>query len=149
MTSPARPRARRPPDPLWYKDAILYELHVRAYMDGVGDGTGDFTGLAQKLDYLQDLGITAIWLLPFYPSPLKDDGYDTADYTDVHPAYGTMRDFRAFLKEAHRRARWNHGCWSEVWFMTRSVTIRMPRAWACETSSMNSGRVPNSGSTAW
>ena len=98
-----RPRARRPSDPLWYKDAILYELHVRAYKDGVGDGMGDFTGLAQKLDYLQDLGITAIWLLPFYPSPLKDDGYDTADYTDVHPAYGTMRDFRTFLKEAHRR----------------------------------------------
>ena len=103
MTSSERPSTRRPADPLWYKDAILYELHVRAYKDAVGDGTGDFTGLAEKLDYLQDLGITAIWLLPFYPSPLKDDGYDTADYTDVHPAYGTMRDFRAFLKEAHRR----------------------------------------------
>jgi maltose alpha-D-glucosyltransferase/alpha-amylase len=95
--------ARSTSDPLWYKDAILYELHVRAYKDGVGDGMGDFTGLASKLDYLQDLGITAIWLLPFYPSPLRDDGYDTADYTDVHPSYGTMRDFRHFLKEAHRR----------------------------------------------
>ncbi len=95
--------ARSTRDPLWYKDAILYELHVRAYKDGVGNGMGDFTGLASKLDYLQDLGITAVWLLPFYPSPLKDDGYDTADYTDVHPSYGTMRDFRAFLKEAHRR----------------------------------------------
>ncbi|HEX6330684.1 MAG TPA: maltose alpha-D-glucosyltransferase, partial [Actinomycetota bacterium] len=84
-------------------DAIIYELHVRAFQDALGDGTGDFTGLASRLDYLQDLGITAIWLLPFYPSPLKDDGYDTADYTDVHPAYGTMRDFRAFLREAHRR----------------------------------------------
>jgi maltose alpha-D-glucosyltransferase/alpha-amylase len=95
--------ARRSRDPLWYKDAIIYELHVRAFQDAVGDGTGDFTGLTSRLDYLQDLGVTAIWLLPFYPSPLKDDGYDTADYTDVHPAYGTLRDFRAFLKEAHRR----------------------------------------------
>ena len=86
MEDTRRPRRRdRPADPLWYKDAILYELHVRAFNDSVGDGMGDFTGLAQKLDYLQDLGITAIWLLPFYPSPLKDDGYDTADYTDVHP----------------------------------------------------------------
>jgi maltose alpha-D-glucosyltransferase/alpha-amylase len=90
-------------DPLWYKDAILYELHVRAYHDSVADGMGDFRGLTLKLDYLQDLGITCIWLLPFYPSPLKDDGYDTADYYDVHPAYGSLRDFRAFLKEAHRR----------------------------------------------
>jgi maltose alpha-D-glucosyltransferase / alpha-amylase len=90
-------------DPLWYKDAILYELHVRAYHDSVGDGMGDFAGLASKLDYLQDLGITCIWLLPFYPSPLKDDGYDTADYYGVHPAYGTLRDFRACMREAHRR----------------------------------------------
>ena len=94
---------RRSRDPLWYKDAIIYEVHVRAFQDSLGDGTGDFAGLTSRLDYLQDLGITAIWLLPFYPSPLKDDGYDTADYTDVHPAYGTLRDFRAFLKEAHRR----------------------------------------------
>ena len=90
-------------NPLWYKDAILYELHVRAFRDSNGDGIGDFAGLARKMDYLQDLGITAIWLLPFYPSPLKDDGYDTADYFDVHPAYGTLPDFRRFLKEAHRR----------------------------------------------
>lgn len=90
-------------DPLWYKDAIIYELHVRAFCDSDGDGIGDFCGLTQKLDYLQDLGVTAIWLLPFYPSPLKDDGYDIADYTDVHPNYGTLRDFRAFLREAKRR----------------------------------------------
>ncbi len=90
-------------DPLWYKDAIIYELHVRAFCDSDGDGIGDFQGLCSKLDYLQDLGVTAIWLLPFYPSPLKDDGYDIADYFDVHPNYGTLRDFRAFLKEAHRR----------------------------------------------
>src|SRR2546428_543324 len=90
-------------DPLWYKDAISYELHVRAFYDSNDDGIGDFAGLTQKLDYLQDLGITAVWLLPFYPSPLRDDGYDIADYTAVHPSYGTVNDFRAFLREAHRR----------------------------------------------
>jgi maltose alpha-D-glucosyltransferase/alpha-amylase len=90
-------------DPLWYKDAILYELHVRAFFDSNDDGVGDFAGLTQKLDYLQDLGITAVWLLPFYPSPLKDDGYDIADYMNVHPAYGTLNDFKSFLREAHRR----------------------------------------------
>ena len=88
---------------LWYKDALIYELHVRAFYDSNGDGIGDFPGLTQKLGYLQDLGVTAIWLLPFYPSPLKDDGYDIADYTDVHPSYGTLHDFKVFLKEAHRR----------------------------------------------
>jgi maltose alpha-D-glucosyltransferase/alpha-amylase len=90
-------------DPLWYKDAIIYELHVRAFYDSDGDGVGDFRGLTEKLDYLQDLGVTAIWLLPFYPSPLKDDGYDMSDYTGVHPDYGTLRDFQMFLREAHRR----------------------------------------------
>src|ERR1043166_9617355 len=90
-------------DPLWYKDAIIYELHVRAFYDSNDDGIGDFAGLTQKLDYLQDLGITAVWLLPFYPSPLKDEGYDIADYMDVHPSYGTLHDFKVFLKEAHRR----------------------------------------------
>jgi maltose alpha-D-glucosyltransferase/alpha-amylase len=90
-------------EPDWYKDAIIYELHVRAFYDSNGDGIGDFSGLVEKLDYLQDLGVTAVWLLPFYPSPLRDDGYDIADYTDVHPAYGTLRDFKRFLNEAHRR----------------------------------------------
>ena len=90
-------------DPLWYKDAIIYELHVRAFADSNGDGIGDFRGLMDRLDYLQDLGITALWLLPFYPSPLRDDGYDIADYTSVNPAYGTLADFKAFLNEAHRR----------------------------------------------
>ncbi|MBI2871443.1 MAG: maltose alpha-D-glucosyltransferase [Candidatus Omnitrophica bacterium] len=90
-------------NPLWYQDAIIYELHVRAFQDSDGDGIGDFVGLTRKLDYLQDLGVTALWLLPFYPSPLKDDGYDIADYTDVHPAYGSLRDFNVFLREAHRR----------------------------------------------
>src|SRR5688572_21360282 len=92
-----------PDDPLWYKDAIIYEVHVRAFHDSVGDGFGDFRGLAQKLDYLQDLGVTAIWLLPFYPSPLKDDGYDIADYTSINPAYGTLADFQELLTAAHER----------------------------------------------
>ena len=90
-------------DPLWYKDAVVYQLHVRSFFDGDGDGSGDFAGLIQKLDYIAELGVTAIWLLPFFPSPLRDDGYDIADYTSVHPRYGTMRDFRTFVREAHRR----------------------------------------------
>jgi len=90
-------------DAVWYKDAIIYELHVRAFADSDRDGVGDFLGLIERLDYLQDLGVTAIWLLPFYPSPLKDDGYDISDYTDIHQAYGDMRDFRTFVEEAHRR----------------------------------------------
>src|SRR4051812_37873931 len=90
-------------NPHWYKDAIIYEARVRSFYDSNSDGYGDFRGLASKLDHLQDLGVTAIWLLPFYPSPLRDDGYDIADYTDVHPGYGTIADFQAFLDEAHRR----------------------------------------------
>src|SRR5438270_13209860 len=92
-----------PNDPLWYKDAILYELHVKAFADSNGDGIGDFPGLIQKLDYLQDLGVTARWLLPFYPSPLPDDVYDIAGYTDIHPRYGTFSDFRTALRAAHAR----------------------------------------------
>jgi len=90
-------------DPLWYKDAIIYELHPRAFCDSNGDGIGDFPGLTEKLNYLQDLGITAIWLLPFYPSPLKDDGYDISDYTGIQAVYGTIRDFRILLREADAR----------------------------------------------
>ena len=90
-------------DPLWYKDAIIYEVHVRAFFDSDGDGRGDFQGLRAKLDYLRDLGVTALWILPFYPSPWRDDGYDISDYTSVHPAYGTLEDFKAFLDEAHQR----------------------------------------------
>ncbi len=90
-------------DPLWYKDAIIYELHVRAFHDANGDGIGDFHGLLEKMDYLQDLGVTALWLLPFYPSPLRDDGYDISDYTNVNPIYGSLADFKAVLREAHRR----------------------------------------------
>ncbi len=90
-------------DPLWYKDAVIYELHVKTFCDSDGDGMGDFRGLIEKLDYFQELGITAIWLLPFYPSPLRDDGYDIADYFDVNPNFGTLDDFRAFLDAAHQR----------------------------------------------
>ena len=90
-------------DPLWYKDAIIYELHVRAFADSNGDGIGDFQGLISKLDYLQDLGVTCIWVLPFFPSPLRDDGYDISSYTDVNPSYGTINDFKQFLDAAHQR----------------------------------------------
>jgi len=90
-------------DPLWYKDAIIYETHVKAFFDSNRDGIGDFPGLMEKLDYLQDLGVTCLWLLPFFPSPLRDDGYDIADYENVHPSYGTLDDFRRFLTAAHDR----------------------------------------------
>jgi maltose alpha-D-glucosyltransferase/alpha-amylase len=101
--APRRLHERPPAAPGWYRDAIIYELHPRAFRDSDGDGIGDFRGLTEKLDYLVDLGVTAIWLLPFFPSPGRDDGYDTADYTAVHPQYGTLQDVRVFLAEAHRR----------------------------------------------
>jgi maltose alpha-D-glucosyltransferase/alpha-amylase len=109
MSRPRRPpRLERlgtglPSDPLWYKDAVVYEVPVRAYLDSDGDGIGDFRGLTARLDYLRDLGVTAIWVLPFYPSPGRDDGYDIADYTTVNPDYGTLADVRTFIREAHRR----------------------------------------------
>jgi len=90
-------------EPFWYKSGVIYEVHVRAFYDADGNGTGDFRGLTEKLDYIKDLGVTAIWLLPFYPSPLKDDGYDIANYCDVHPMYGTLDDFKTCLSEAHKR----------------------------------------------
>jgi maltose alpha-D-glucosyltransferase / alpha-amylase len=90
-------------DPLWYKDAIIYELHVRAFMDSNADGIGDFPGILSKLDYLQDLGVTCLWMLPFFPSPLRDDGYDIANYVDVNPSYGTLNDFKQVLDAAHQR----------------------------------------------
>ncbi len=88
-------------DPLWYKDAVIYQVHVRAYHDSNGDGIGDFRGLTEKLGYIKSLGVSCIWMLPFYPSPLRDDGYDIAHYEGVHPSYGTLKDFRTFLREAH------------------------------------------------
>jgi len=90
-------------EPLWYKDAIIYELPVRAFSDSQGNGVGDFLGLTEKLDYVEDLGVTALWLLPFYPSPLKDDGYDISNYTGVQAVYGNLRDFMTFVDEAHKR----------------------------------------------
>src|SRR5438876_363095 len=90
-------------DPLWYKDAVIYQAHVKSFFDGNNDGIGEFAGLTQKLDYLQSLGVTCLWLLPFFPSPLKDDGYDIADYLNVHPSYGTIEDFQEFLAAAHQR----------------------------------------------
>jgi maltose alpha-D-glucosyltransferase/alpha-amylase len=101
--APAVAPAGHDDDPLWYKDAIIYQAHVKSFFDSTNDGVGDFQGLTQKLDYLQSLGITCVWLLPFFPSPLKDDGYDISDYLNVHPAYGTLDDFQAFVRAAHER----------------------------------------------
>ena len=122
---------------LWYKDAVIYQLHVRTFCDSNNDGIGDFRGLTGKLDYLQELGINAIWLLPFYPSPLRDDGYDIADYTSVHPNYGTLEDFKEFLKQAHnRRIRVitemvvNHTSDQHPWFLeARSSRENPKRDW--------------------
>jgi maltose alpha-D-glucosyltransferase/alpha-amylase len=100
---PAAAVAAETEDPHWYRDAVIYELHVKAFADANGDGIGDFAGLTQRLDHVQSLGVNTIWLLPFYPSPQRDDGYDVSDYEGVHPSYGTLDDFRAFVAEAHRR----------------------------------------------
>jgi maltose alpha-D-glucosyltransferase / alpha-amylase len=90
-------------DPLWYKDAVIYQLHIKSFFDANNDGVGDFAGLISKLDYIAEIGVTCIWLLPFYPSPRRDDGYDIAEYRDVHPEYGKLSDVRRFIEEAHRR----------------------------------------------
>jgi maltose alpha-D-glucosyltransferase / alpha-amylase len=90
-------------DKLWYRDAIIYQLHVKSFFDSNNDGIGDFQGLTQKLEYVRDLGASAIWVMPFYPSPLRDDGYDISDYRGINRSYGTMRDFRSFVREAHQR----------------------------------------------
>ena len=107
MNAPiARPKRKKPgsaTDPLWFKDAVIYELHIKAFADGNNDGIGDFPGAMGKLDYLQSLGVTCIWLLPFFPSPQRDDGYDISDYMSVNPAYGTVDDFKAFMAAAHQR----------------------------------------------
>lgn len=97
------PSRLQPKDPLWYKDAVIYELHVKCFRDSDGNGYGDFRGLMGKLDYIQKLGVNCIWLLPFYPSPLRDDGYDVSDYRAVHHLYGNFADFKSFMDEAHRR----------------------------------------------
>jgi maltose alpha-D-glucosyltransferase/alpha-amylase len=89
-------------DALWFKDAVIYQAHVRAFLDSTNDGVGDFPGFTQKLEYLHSLGINCLWLMPFYPSPLRDDGYDIADYENIHPSYGSLDDFDRFIEEAHR-----------------------------------------------
>ncbi|HEX6823798.1 MAG TPA: maltose alpha-D-glucosyltransferase [Candidatus Sulfotelmatobacter sp.] len=121
-------------DALWYKNAVFYQVHVRAFYDSNGDGVGDFQGLAQKLDYLRDLGINAIWLMPFFPSPLRDDGYDIADYRSVHPLYGTLQDFKDFLAAAHERQLrvvmemvLNHTSDQHAWFQESRSSRDNPR----------------------
>ncbi len=133
MSSPPAP-ASLSRDPLWYKDAVIYQLHVKAFADSSGDGIGDFTGLTSKLDYIASLGVTAIWLMPFYPSPLRDDGYDIADYTNVHSDYGTRQDFRAFVRAAHRRGLRvitelviNHTSDQHPWFVESRSSNENPR----------------------
>lgn len=123
-----------PQKPLWYKDAVIYQLHVRTFYDSNGDGIGDFRGLTGKLDYLQELGVNALWLLPFYPSPLRDDGYDTADYTAVHRSYGTLEDFKEFLAAAHERGIrviielvLNHTSDQHPWFQEARSSRESPR----------------------
>lgn len=126
-----KPHTTLGPSPLWYKDAIIYQLHVKSFSDGNADGIGDFKGLISRLGYLENLGVTAIWLLPFYPSPLKDDGYDIADYTSVNPDYGTLSDFKRFLREAHARGMrvitelvLNHTSDQHAWFQRAQGQIR-------------------------
>jgi maltose alpha-D-glucosyltransferase/alpha-amylase len=120
-------------DGLWHKDAVFYEVHVKAFCDGNGDGIGDFVGLTSKLDYLQDLGVDCLWILPMYPSPLKDDGYDIADFYAIHPHYGTVADFEAFLDGAHRRGLrviadlvMNHTSDQHPWFQAARRDPRSP-----------------------
>ena len=139
-----------PQDALWYKDAIIYQVHVRTFHDSNGDGIGDFRGLAEKLDYLQELGINALWLMPFFPSPLRDDGYDIADYRSVHPSYGTLDDFKFFLAAAHQRGIrviiemvLNHTSDQHPWFQESRSSRDNPRrdwyVWS-DTDTQVSGR---------
>ncbi len=140
-------------NPLWYKDAVIYQLHVKTFCDSNADGIGDFKGLAQKLDYLKNLGITAIWLLPFYPSPLKDDGYDIADYYNIHPHYGSLKDFKEFLKEAHSHGLRvitelviNHTSDQHAWFQRAKVSkagsnFRNYYVWSSTTEKYKDARI--------
>ncbi len=123
-----------PKDELWYKDAIIYQVHVRTFRDSNGDGIGDFRGLAEKLDYLQELGVNSMWLMPFFPSPLRDDGYDISGHRSVHPSYGTLDDFKSFLGAAHERGIrvimemvLNHTSDQHPWFQESRSSIDNPR----------------------
>jgi maltose alpha-D-glucosyltransferase/alpha-amylase len=124
----------RSPDPLWYKDAVFYQLHVKSFADSNGDGIGDFPGLTSRLDHLASLGVDCLWLQPMYPSPFKDDGYDISNYTDIHPSYGTLNDFQRFLNEAHGRGLrvvielvLNHTSDQHAWFQEARSSIDNPR----------------------
>ncbi len=139
-------------DPLWFKDAVLYELHVRSFQDSDGDGIGDFRGLIERLGYLADLGVNILWLLPFYPSPLKDDGYDISNFTDIHPSYGTLDDFRKFLEEAHRRRLYvltelvlNHTSDQHPWFQqaraSRDNPLRNYYVWSDDREKYPGARI--------
>ena len=139
-------------DVLWYKDAIIYQVHVRTFQDSNGDGVGDFQGLEQKLDYLQELGVTAIWLMPFFPSPLRDDGYDISDYNSVHSSYGTLEDFRKFLASAHDRGIrvvielvLNHTSDQHPWFQESRSSKDNPRrdwyVWSDTTAKYQEARI--------
>src|SRR5688572_32948938 len=127
------------PNPEWYKDAILYEISIRGYADSNADGMGDIPGLISKLDYVEDLGVDAIWILPFYPSPMRDGGYDISDYTSVDPRYGTLADFKRLMKEAHARGIRiitelviNHTSRAHAWFRSeeRRVGKECSSRWA-------------------
>jgi maltose alpha-D-glucosyltransferase/alpha-amylase len=124
----------RPADPLWYKDAVFYQLHVKSFADSNGDGIGDFPGLTSRLDHLASLGVDCLWLQPMYPSPFKDDGYDISDYTNVHPSYGTLKDFEDFLAQAHARGLrviielvLNHTSDQHAWFQEARNSRDNPR----------------------
>lgn len=152
VTSPAGSKAQTDQTE-WYKDAIIYQMHVRSFCDSDGDGIGDFRGLKSKLDYVQELGVTAIWLMPFYPSPLRDEGYDIADYTGVNPMYGSVDDFRAVLDEAHRRGLRvitelviNHTSDQHAWFQRArrappGSTERDFYVWSDQTDKYRSARI--------
>ena len=125
-------------DPLWYKDAIIYQIHIKSFFDANNDGIGDFPGLLAKLDYIAELGVDTIWLLPFYPSPRRDDGYDIADYRSVHPDYGTLGDVKRFIQEAHARGlRVDHGTRHQSHVGPASVVpARAPRQARLESSQL-------------
>src|SRR5207302_1097215 len=121
-------------DPLWFKTAVFYEIHIRGFFDGNDDGSGDFRGLIEKLEYLQWLGVDCIWLLPMYPSPLRDGGYDIADFFTIHPDYGTVEDFREFVEQAHQRGMrviadlvMNHTSADHPWFQESRTNPDGPR----------------------
>ena len=137
--TPSDPRAASSQidqDPLWYKDALIYQIHVRSFYDSNGDGYGDFQGLREKLPYLEELGVNTLWLLPFYESPLRDDGYDIADYWNILPVHGELEDFKAFLNEAHARGMrvvtemvLNHTSDQHAWFQEARQPGSEKRDW--------------------